>query len=198
LGICVALAACSSSSRGGSSGSPAIDTAGGAELVDQNGRVSIPGAKITYYDISGDTEDELRSQLDRKAPVGYDGFKGDATTKWQVKWNWPGYGKASCTLAQADVDYEIEVIMPRWKAPSDADPALVAKWDRYVEGLAAHEKGHVDNVIKNHEQVTRAIADASCSTADGEAQQALDELREFDVTYDDQTEHGAEQGVRFP
>lgn len=198
LGMCLLLAACSFSSGKRAADPPPIDDSAADGLVDEDGRVTIPGATITYYDISGATEEELRAQLDRKAPVGYDGFKGDATTKWRVNWTWPGYGSGTCTLSKAEVTYEVEVIMPRWRAPADADPALVSKWRRYVAGLAAHEKAHVDNVVQNHDEIDAAIEDASCADAEAEAQRALDELREFDVTFDEQTDHGAEQGVRFP
>jgi predicted secreted Zn-dependent protease len=63
--------------------------------------VTISGATVVYYEITGATEAELRAQLDALGPAGYDGFKGDATTEWFIHWDWPGYGSSSCDLSAA-------------------------------------------------------------------------------------------------
>jgi predicted secreted Zn-dependent protease len=160
--------------------------------------VEIPNATIIYYDITGSTEDELRAQLNTLGPVGYDGYKGDATTEWFIRWNWPGYGSSTCDLAAADISYEIKVVFPRWTPTTDASPDLIAKWATYTKVLAEHEKGHVDSVLKNFPAVVDAIKGATCETADSVGNEFLNELRQFDVEYDAETQHGATQGARFP
>jgi len=160
--------------------------------------IVIPHATITYYDIFGSTESELRAQLDVLGPVDYQGYKGDANTKWFIGWNWPGYGSSSCDLSQASVSYEIEVTLPRWQPPAEASPALVAKWAAYIHALAEHEKGHVDNIVNSYPTVADAIMQATCDTADAAASAALDPIRQRDADYDNETSHGATQGARFP
>ncbi len=160
--------------------------------------VDIPGTTIIYYDISGSTESELRAQLDALGPVGYDGYKGDSTTKWYIQWNWPGYRTNTCDLSAAAVSYDIQVIFPRWAPPENADPGLVAKWADYTRALAEHEKGHADFVVANYRSVTEAILAASCQTAEHAAQTALAAIRQHDLDYDAETNHGATQGARFP
>jgi len=160
--------------------------------------VRIPNATITYYDITGSSLDELRTQLDLLGPVGSDGFKGDATTRWFVRWNWPGYGESSCNLHQAIVSYEIEVILPRWSPPDNVPTDLVIKWTAYVYALIEHEKGHVEYVVDRHPTVFDAIKNATCETADAEAAKALQAIRQHDIDYDAATNHGKNAGARFP
>lgn len=160
--------------------------------------VDIPNATIVYYDIAGTTEQDLRAQLNSLGPVGFDKYKGDATTNWYIKWNWPGYGTDTCDLSAATVSYDIQIIFPRWLPPKNADPDLVVKWTAYIQALATHEKGHVDFVVEHYTSVLEAIHNATCETADADAQTALAPIRQHDVNYDATTSHGATQGARFP
>ena len=160
--------------------------------------VEIPYAKVAYYDVKGSTETELRDQLNALAPTAPDGTRGDALTLWYVRWTWDGYGTEDCDLRSASATYDIRVTMPRWAPPSNASPALVEKWNRYILALAGHEKGHVDNVIANLPVVINAIRRATCSTAEARAQEILAGMRQNDVNFDASTNHGETQGAKFP
>ncbi len=164
------------------------------------GQVFIDHAQIIYYGVSGSTADEIRASMDKSRPKDpYDGNRPvDAYTDWYISWSWPGYGTDHCDLSTASVTYTINVIMPRWKVPTDASPALIAKWETYIQSLISHEKGHVNHVVNNYLSVKAAIQSATCSTADSAAQKALIPLREFDANYDRQTKHGEAQGTVFP
>jgi predicted secreted Zn-dependent protease len=160
--------------------------------------VDIQNASITYYDISGSTGQEMRTQLDRSAPVAPDGYRGDATTIWNIYWTWDGYGTEDCDLETVKTTYDIQVTMPRWTPPKDASPELVEEWNRYILALTEHEQVHVDHVIAGIPGVINAIRNASCGTAESEAQAVLDDIRQKDDEYDATTNHGAAQGAVFP
>jgi len=160
--------------------------------------LDIPYAKMIYYDINGSTETELRDQMNRLAPVGPDGYHGDALTTWYVRWTWDGYGTEDCDLRSASATYDIKVTMPRWNPPQDTSPILIEKWNNYVLALAGHEKVHVDNVIANLSVVINAIRRATCSTAEDKAQEILSGIRLNDANFDAATNHGATQGAQFP
>jgi len=162
------------------------------------GSLNIPNATVVYYDIAGSSEAELRAELNAKSPVGYDGYKGDATTNWFIRWDWPGYGTMSCDLSNATVTYEIEVIFPRWTSPDDAPSDLVAKWANFSRALAGHEANHADFVVANYLSVLAAIRSATCDTADAAASSALEPIRQHDREYDAATNHGETEGARFP
>jgi predicted secreted Zn-dependent protease len=160
--------------------------------------VDIPYARIIYYDIDGSTESELRDQMNSIAPIGPDGYRGDALTNWYIRWNWDGYGTEECDLRTAKATYDIKVTVPRWSPPQDASPALIEKWNAYILALTGHEKMHVDNVIANLPVVINAIRRATCSTAEARAQEILDGIRQNDINLDATTDHGATQGAKFP
>lgn len=164
------------------------------------GQVTIKHAKIIYYDTSGTTASELRNSMNAVRPKDpFDSNKPvDSYTDWYISWNWKGYGTGTCDLSTAVVTYTIKVTVPRWNVPSDASPELIAKWEKYLQTLALHEQGHVDNIVNNYLDVKTAINGATCSTAEAAAQNVLVELRKFDKKYDLETSHGESQGAIFP
>jgi len=171
-----------------------------AATVDKNSRplptvtpINISHATMDFYDITGATEQELRAQMSALGPNGHEAY-----TKWDIRWNWPGQGTPDCNLRDATASYDIAVTFPRWYPTADATPELIAKWNRYIGALSAHERNHVDNVVAQVPLVTAAIQRAACNTAEAAAQAALEPIRQFDIQYDLNTDHGATQGARFP
>ena len=160
--------------------------------------VAIPNATVVYYDISGSTENELRDQLDALGPVGYDGYKGDSTTKWYITWHWPTHPDGSCQMDQTAVSYEIKVIFPRWQPTEGVSAQLVARWEQYTAALIEHEKGHVDLVVLNVPKVAEVVKSARCEAANTVGEMVLAEIHKQEVEYDATTNHGATQGARFP
>lgn len=155
--------------------------------------VTFPNATVEFYDVGGSTESEIRTQLNARGPGGYDAF-----TKWYVRWSWPGYGTAECRLQDAEVSYDMTVLFPRWTPTTHATPELISKWNDYLYALAVHENGHVDNVVAHYPAVVAAIKGSTCLSAESAAQAVLQQMREFDLRYDDTTDHGRTQGARFP
>jgi predicted secreted Zn-dependent protease len=134
----------------------------------------IAGAtQVVCYDIEGSTESELSAMMDELSPVAPDKI----STKWAVSWNWPGYGTNDCDLSSATVTLtELVSIMPRWDPPADASPQLVAKWNQYIQDGASRIQVYTDYVLANYLDVRTAIQNATCSTAETEAQKAVDAL----------------------
>jgi predicted secreted Zn-dependent protease len=155
--------------------------------------VAFPNATPEFYAVSGATADEIRAQLNARGPSGYDAY-----TRWHIRWQWPGYGTADCRLQDAEVAYEITVTFPRWTPVAEATPELAAKWNAYLYALALHENGHVANVVAHYPTVVAAIKRSTCLTAEAAAQAILQQMRDFDVQYDTNTDHGRTQGARFP
>jgi predicted secreted Zn-dependent protease len=160
--------------------------------------IQIPYAKIDYYDVSGATEREIRDQLNMMSITDENGYQGDAITTWEIHWNWDGYGSESCDLRSVTATYDIHVKLPRWTPPQSASPELIAKWNSYMLALVEHEKAHVDNVVANLPYVINAIRQATCTTAETQAQAVLAGIRKNDLDYDERTNHGGTQGAIFP
>ncbi len=166
------------------------------EKVIQN--VNITNAAIHYYEINGNTEQDLRQQMNEFGPLDDNYQRFDAVTNWYISWNWPGYGTENCDLSTAETGLTIDLTLPRWNAPNNPDPNLVQKWNLYISNLAFHEQGHVDNILSYYPQVLTAIQNATCLTADQSAQNILEQIRQADRLYDETTSHGATQGALFP
>ena len=204
----VILTGCSSSP--GPSSLPALPTEEQASLPSDPTSGDLPStdqveavlseAQISYYEITGSTADQLRAQMTALGPTDpYDNdLHVDAYSDWFISWNWPGYGSTNCDLSSPSVSYELTLVLPNWILPSNADPVLVTKWNDYLSALKVHEAGHLENIINNYQSVITAIKTATCSTADAAASTALEALRQFDSTYDAETQHGATQGAIFP
>jgi len=47
----------------------------------------IAHARMVYYDVGGVTAEQIRARLNVRAPHSPDGFRGDAYTRWQFRWN---------------------------------------------------------------------------------------------------------------
>ena len=84
------------------------------------------------------------------------------------------------------------------QVPADASPELVAKWERFMQGIVTHWEPRVEHLVNNISTVKSAIQGASCSTADAAAQNVVETVREFNRNYNEQTDCGKNQGARFP
>lgn len=160
--------------------------------------LEIPNARIEYYDVSGSTEREIRDQLNTLSPVDENGYRGDALTRWEIRWNWDGYGTETCDLSSVTARYMNTVLLPRWTAPENAHPELILKWNAYMLALVEHEKGHVDMVVAYLPEIIQAIQAATCDTAESRAQEIISQLRLDHLNYDQETNHGGSQGAIFP
>ncbi len=159
----------------------------------------MPNTTIVYYEIAGSTESEMREQMNRLRPKSKnDTVDYDAHTEWTFSWGWPGRGTTDCDLSRAFVLYRITVTLPHWTPPEDAPEALLQKWEKYMQALMAHEKGHVDNVVAHYTAVVAAIKKADCATAEENARAVLDQIRQQEEFYDAVTSHGLSRGALFP
>jgi predicted secreted Zn-dependent protease len=158
-----------------------------------------PNTTIVTYEITGSTESEMREQMNRLRPKSeHDSADYDARTEWTYEWGWPGRGTTACDLSKAFVLYHITVTLPHWTPPDDAPEALVEKWEKYMQALIAHEKGHVDNVVAHYMAIVSAIKNADCYTAEENAKAILEQIRREEEFYDAVTSHGMKRGAVFP
>lgn len=154
------------------------------------------------YDVEGRSAAELRASLDARGPEDDTG-RHDAYTKWYVRWFYD-YDRAetTCTLKNVRATLEVKYTFPSWPGET---PELRERWQRYLEALRTHEKGHTENGIDAARLIVtgiRALAPAGdCDTAGTRANQKANEELELakarDREYDEETRHGATQGATF-
>lgn len=163
-----------------------------------------------YYQITGDTENELRQQMNQLGPTDPETGKiFDARTHWVINWRY--YYNQSGTTCKIDrnkveVSLTLTFTYPQWQAPANAAPALVSKWKRYIKQLTTHEEVHASLANTGAQTIYKTIlampASASCDdlekATNAAAQEKIDELKRQQKAYDDRTSHGKTQGAVFP
>jgi predicted secreted Zn-dependent protease len=194
--------AAASPASGAPSGTPGEPSTATAPHIDE---------RVEYYDVSGTTASELKSSTDLMGPLkrAEDGTgRAAGNTVWNVRWRWQlqsSSAQKSCALTSFDTSVEIVMTLPHW-AGRVAGTALADRWDRYLEALTTHERGHADNGIHAARAIQSEIAafpPAPTCPQLGEAIKArataiLDAHRDQDREYDRLTQHGVTQGVVFP
>ncbi|HEV7491419.1 MAG TPA: DUF922 domain-containing protein [Rhodanobacteraceae bacterium] len=163
---------------------------------------------VEYHDISGDTEQALASAL-KQLPYAH--ASGDhffsGYTHWKLRWSFRvESARGSCRLSSTAIELDVDMSLPRWKAPSSAAPELVEHWNTFAAALRKHEDGHREiAVTAAHEIETRTgkIPPArDCDTLKKDLSRTADatlrEFRDKENSYDVTTLHGRTQGATFP
>jgi predicted secreted Zn-dependent protease len=163
--------------------------------------------KTEYYEVSGGCEKDVQSELRVKCIKWTDGKKYDSVTNWKVKWDY-GHSRApqTCSTESFVVTVDIVYRLPKWVQAGEVSRTLVDKWDRYMEKLMMHEKGHRDKAVAAAVELTRAVAELPPAPTCAELDRAintlfrtrLDKLIKQQKAYDADTNHGILQGAVFP
>jgi predicted secreted Zn-dependent protease len=163
--------------------------------------------EVRYYEVGGSTAAAIRDELDRSGPRGSDGRRWDGYTRWYLRWRFDlERGASGCRVAEVETTLDVEMTLPRWEAPADADRRLAQRWNDYLLALTGHEEGHAQIAAEAARQVRRRVgqlpAAATCEAAtrasNAVAEQVLREANEQERQYDRDTRHGETQGARFP
>ena len=163
--------------------------------------------KYEYYEIRGNSEDQLRSEMRRCGCRWKDGKTYDSETSWHVKWDYDhDRAPQACSINSFRATVDISSRYPRWVRTGDVPQSLAAKWDNYMKSLVAHENGHRNMVVEAATDLSRAVAELppapTCAELDRMVQSLCHErLNKLDAeakSYDEATRHGIVQGAFFP
>lgn len=182
-----------------------VISSGGLQ-VDQNEHVTI---NVTYntYQVEGSTAEELREQLDQLGVMDESGEGFDGHTQWEIIWSYPYHqNEGACSTGQVEVNAEITIMLPEWAPPESAPEALISQWDEFVRALRAHEEEHQQISVEAAYQIYEALSNLPAYLTCEALEQAADELgesilennRQREKEYDTETNHGRDQGARFP
>jgi predicted secreted Zn-dependent protease len=163
--------------------------------------------KYEYYEIKGNSEKELRSQMCRNGCRVNDGKRYDSVTAWHWRMDY-GYDRApgACSADSFKVALEIDYRYPQWVNTGNAPQPLVDKWNGYLKHLVTHENGHRDLAIEAADELSRAVAALpsarSCAELDREVRalshEHMEKLNADEKGYDETTGHGKTQWAVFP
>ena len=119
--------------------------------------VTVKGATIDYFGVTGDTSRELAASIARggvKAcgAIDYEWFRGDARpaacvmtrvsdTRQSIRTRTSASG--ACRITSATITASYTIHMPRWTEPARVPKRLLDWWRKIVDFIADHEAGHV-------------------------------------------------------
>lgn len=83
---------------------------------------------------------------------------------------------------------------------------MVDQWNAYLDALRRHENGHREIGVGAGQAIYQAVdqlpsydsCDALEQAAEATGRRILEQHRQQELDYDQATNHGATQGVRFP
>lgn len=158
------------------------------------------------YPISGTTAAALRQQMNQFGPLGQNGKRFDAYTKWHVAWQYRyDMVDGKCRLTSLTVNTTITYTMPAWQNSQQASRSLQQHWRRYYQALQLHEEGHANHgraatqaIWQQLRQLARPTCNAMSQIVNQTAQGIINNYAQKDIDYDRQTDHGRTQGAVFP
>lgn len=160
-----------------------------------------------YYNVSGETAEDIWTDIMKKSPVMQNGKQHVAYTRWYVNWSFWWVDKVeSCEISGVSVSLDITYTLPKLTQNTSMTDALSNHWQNYYSALYRHEQGHKDFGVKAAEQIETELAAMAarpdCSQLEREANAAanriLDKFRQIEIRYDQSTNHGLSTGAVFP
>ncbi|MCK5666610.1 MAG: DUF922 domain-containing Zn-dependent protease [Thiotrichaceae bacterium] len=171
--------------------------------------VAAPAVKIqtSYYSVSGNDSNSLYQSLQQYGPIGENGKRYHAVTRWQANWNYAWREAANgCQLDKVEVSVDIEYLLPELKDLDTKAQKFRNDWNTYFLALFKHEQQHKDYAIQaatelekellaiNSLQACFTLKDKMADTA----QKVLDKYERKEKEFDRVTDHGLKQGIKLP
>ncbi len=161
---------------------------------------SAQGVTISYYDISGSELEELQREIKLKGPIDSEGINRDAYVSWKIDWHWPSDPRPN--YSELRVDYQINVLLPRWTPTGKVDDSVRKSWQWYYHNMLRHEARHISHVLENVVSISEEIEAAvlknpklSHAAANKIANGIVKRIQALDLDYDRVTMHGKVEGV---
>jgi predicted secreted Zn-dependent protease len=160
--------------------------------------------KIKYYEVEGDTVEDLKNELKVKTPIRNNGTPFDANTTWYVKWNtqWAMKGM-SCGIISVTTRVSIIFTLPKWANYKEHSGKEREKWDRFFQRLVDHENGHKDIAVGSAKELEKSILDMesrkNCDDLKRDANRLgetiIEKYQGVTEQYDLETDHGRKQNA---
>ncbi|MGA1803544.1 DUF922 domain-containing Zn-dependent protease [Rhizobium sp. HT1-10] len=119
----------------------------------------IAQTSVSYFDISGNTADQLDAALNARGPVAM-GASSRHPGATRIRFG----GQATyvesggrCHIGGARVTVDTQIILPRWRDRRHAETGLPAVWDRLATDIRRHEEHHAEIARSHANRMEKAI-----------------------------------------
>jgi predicted secreted Zn-dependent protease len=130
--------------------------------------VAISGVTITYYSISGSTENELIDAINAGGPGACKLEDAAACFYPTFAWSYSGSVDASsgvCSVKSVTFKATYSIILPKWVSPARVSTALATWWKKVMDHIIWHETQHFIIARDTAAKLTSGIAGGPCDQA---------------------------------
>lgn len=138
----------------------------------------IPGVTVRYYDVTGNTIEEIRASIAAQRPK--DPATGNAvpsSSNWSlgvsVKKATTGN---SCKISDATPRFQGEVVLPRLTNIDTVAAPVRAQWRTYVASLEQQQANSLRQPYQRLGEIKSAVMASSCEGAGAAANKAISEI----------------------
>jgi predicted secreted Zn-dependent protease len=160
--------------------------------------VSIPGVSVSYYQITGATENDLISAVLSLGPENCKLSDAAACFLSSFKWTYQGtidIGTGVCSVTKVDVQPTYSMILPKWVGPAHVPAALAAWWRKVMGHIVWHESQHLAIARSFAVKLQTALAGGPC---DRNGQNALVNPLESQLEADQRAFDKSDSGYTWP
>lgn len=167
---------------------------------------SEPTARIgaSYYYIKGGSALVLTAQMDQKGPMGVDGKRHPARTKWDVQWRFRhNMHGGVCKMEKVSVVVGVTSIRPRWREKARGGEKLRARWNKLIKAIDSNESYHQSLALDTGKKIEAALnsldqvktCEELTEIANRVATEILGRQQQESRDYDLQNNYGRKNGV---
>lgn len=160
--------------------------------------------QIGYYQVYGTQASQIVGQIYHCTPITTDVGRYSASTNYSLNWSatYTVLEDDICIVTSPRVNIGIAQTFPEWTVQSTSSPDTIAKWQKYIANLKAHENEHAD-IDKNYAQqlfdMLNSAPQGECTALQNDtnqkAQQIITNLDKANDDYDLRTKHGTTEGA---
>lgn len=155
-----------------------------------------------FYDIEGDTPEEVHASMVERGPKDPGGKARFAYTDWHISWRWNRTATGHVDTNAIRLECSAEVLLPRLRPRATTSLSFIRSWHEYVERMREHELKHVEHVSVRAPEIVTRLRDAneplgslSTTRANTLVTQVVNRIRALDRAYDHVTNHGQTEGI---
>lgn len=119
----------------------------------------VTSQETTYYPVSGTTTEDIFTSIEANGPTDNVGQQGSGLTSvdWEYKWTGDKAPSGACSIRELTISADITVELPRHGGEASLSQSVLANFQAYAQGVAAHEQRHVDIYLEGARDIQAAM-----------------------------------------
>jgi predicted secreted Zn-dependent protease len=160
--------------------------------------------QTSYYYIEGRSALLLTEQMNQKGPVGTDGERHPARTKWEVQWKFRhNMHEGVCKMEDVAVAVGVNTIQPRWREEKTGPAELRRRWQNLMQAVERNRAFHKQQAVHAGQEIELALRELppakNCEELTTQANETASKLLEKYKTasdeHDRKTAYGRKDGA---